>query len=379
MTQFYVLLSVTIGFVIVSYAIPRVIYISHLKKLFDIPNERSAAKVITPNLGGIGIFIGFYISVIITLNNFDLHNITCLLLASVVMFLVGLKDDLINMSPRKKLFYQLLTAMYLIFMGGVRITNLHGLMGIYELDIISSSMISLFAIVGLINAYNLIDGIDGLAAGIGILISIVFGSLFIIAGQVDYAIVSFSLTGSLIGFFFYNVFGRSNKIFMGDTGSLTLGIVFSFLMIKYLGLPDGPKHIIGSPAIALAIMIVPLVDTIRVMAIRISQKRSPFSADMNHIHHQLLRITDGNHLHASLIMIVTNFAFIGFATGFVDELGNNLMFSLILALGFSLPYIPVWVNKVNDRKKLEEERSIKVIRLRREASVDQAKVADNGK
>lgn len=379
MTQFYVLLSVTIGFVIVSYAIPRVIYISHLKKLFDIPNERSAAKVITPNLGGIGIFIGFYISVIITLNNFDLHNITCLLLASVVMFLVGLKDDLINMSPRKKLFYQLLTAMYLIFMGGVRITNLHGLMGIYELDIISSSMISLFAIVGLINAYNLIDGIDGLAAGIGILISIVFGSLFIIAGQVDYAIVSFSLTGSLIGFFFYNVFGRSNKIFMGDTGSLTLGIVFSFLMIKYLGLPDGPKHIIGSPAIALAIMIVPLVDTIRVMAIRISQKRSPFSADMNHIHHQLLRITDGNHLHASLIMIVTNFAFIGFATGFVDELGNNLMFSLILVLGFSLPYIPVWVNKVNDRKKLEEERSIKVIRLRREASVDQAKVADNGK
>lgn len=379
MTQFYVLLSLTIGFVIVTYAIPRIIYISHLKKLFDIPNERSAAKVITPNLGGIGIFIGFYISVIVTLNKFDLQNITCLLLASVVMFLVGLKDDLINMSPRKKLFYQLLTTMYLIFMGGVRITNLHGLMGIYELDIISSSLISLFAIVGLINAYNLIDGIDGLAAGIGILISIVFGSLFLVAGHVDYAVIAFSMTGSLIGFFFYNVFGRSNKIFMGDTGSLTLGIVFSFLMIKYLGLPDGPRHIIGSPAIALAIMIVPLVDTIRVMAIRISQKRSPFSADMNHIHHQLLRITDGNHLHASLIIIVTNFAFIGFATGFVDELGNNLMFFLILTLGFSLPFVPVWVNKMNDRKKLVKEDSIKVIRLRRAASVDQAKVADNAK
>lgn len=379
MTQFYVLLSLTIGFVIVTYAIPRIIYICHLKKLFDVPNERSAAKVITPNMGGVGIFIGFYISMIITLNNFDQQKITCLLLASLVMFLVGLKDDLINMSPRKKLFYQLLTAIYLIFMGGVRITNLHGLMGIYEIEIISSSLLSLVAIVGLINAYNLIDGIDGLAAGIGILISIVFGSLFIIAGHIEYAVIAFSMTGSLIGFFFYNVFGRTNKIFMGDTGSLTLGIVFSFLMIKFLELPESPLHIIGSPAVALSIMIVPLVDTIRVMVIRISQKRSPFSADMNHIHHQLLRITGGNHLHASLIMIVTNFAFIGVACGFVDEVGNNMMFLLILTLGFSLPYIPVWVNKVNDRKKQENEHSIKVIRLGRESSVNPSKVAEGMK
>lgn len=374
MIQFYILLSLIIGFVIVTYSIPRIIYISRQKKLFDIPNERSAAKVITPNLGGIAIFSGFYCSMMVSLNQFDIHSITSLMLTSLVMFLLGLKDDMIGLSPRKKLFFQLLAAMYLIFMGGVRINNLHGIMGIHEIDIISSSLLSLLAIVGIVNAYNLIDGIDGLAAGVGILISIVFGSLFMVAGEIVYAIVAFSMTGSLVAFFFFNVFGRTNKIFMGDTGSLLLGIVFAFLTIKYLGLPANVNHMIGVPAIALAIMIVPIVDTIRVMTIRISQKRSPFSPDMNHIHHQLLRLTGGNHLHASLIIIVANLSFIVFACGFVKIMGNNLMFLTILTAGFSLAYVPVWANKVIDSKTKNQQ--IKVIRLKREASVEQPKVAD---
>ena len=186
------------------------------------------------------------------------------------MFLIGLKDDLIGLSARKKLFFQLITAMYLVFMAGVRISNLHGILGIYEIDSTASSMLSLLAIVGIVNAYNLIDGIDGLAAGTGILISIVYGALFILSGQIEYGIVSFSLTGSLIAFFFFNVFGKANKIFMGDTGSLLLGIVFAFLTIKFLDQPGhSQSQLFGSPAIALSIMIVPIVDTIRVMIIRI--------------------------------------------------------------------------------------------------------------
>lgn len=365
MIQFYILLSLTIGFVIVSYAIPRIIFISNQKKLFDVPNERSAAKKITPTLGGIGIFAGFYISMTITLNNFDFHHLTCLLLASVCMFLTGLKDDLIGMSARKKLFFQVITASYMIFLGGLRITHMHGILGLEELDMLSSSLITLLAITGIVNAYNLIDGIDGLASGVGILISIVFGTLFIKAGQYDYAIVAFSLTGSLVAFFFFNVFGRVNKIFMGDTGSLTLGIVFAFLTIRFLELPESSHAVIGSPAIALAIMIVPIVDTLRVMAIRISQKRSPFSPDMNHIHHQLLRLTAGNHLHSSLIIIVSNFTFIIFSSLFIEVTGNNVMFMLILALGFALAYVPVMANKWNKQRHQEQD-SVKVIRLKEE-------------
>ena len=378
MIQFYILLSLVIGFVIVSYAIPKIIYISHEKKLFDVPNERSASRVITPNLGGIAIFAGFFISVIVSLHPFDIQPVICILLASMIMFLVGLKDDLIGLSPRKKLFFQLITAMYLIFMGGVRISNLHGILGIYEIDILSGSLLSLFAIVGIINAYNLIDGIDGLAAGIGILISTVFGSLFILSGQMVYALVSFSLTGSLIAFFFYNVFGRKNKIFMGDTGSLTLGIVFAFLTIKFLDQPgSSQQQLFGSPAVALAIMIVPIVDTIRVMTIRIAQKRSPFSADMNHIHHHLLRLTGNNHLHASLIMIATNLAFIAFACGFSKVIGNNGLFFILIAAGFSMATLPAWINKQNEKIKEDNEQStITMIPINSEDFVQQGKTAE---
>ncbi|HLN73517.1 MAG: MraY family glycosyltransferase [Methylococcaceae bacterium] len=375
MIQFYILQSLIIGFVIVTYAIPRIIYISNQKKLFDVPNERSAAKVITPTLGGVGIFAGFYISLSITLNNLNNQNLTCLLLASLVMFMVGLKDDLIGLSARRKLAFQLLTAGYLIFMSGVRITHLHGVLGIEELDVLSSSMVTLFTIVGIVNAYNLIDGIDGLASGLGILISITFGSLFIRAGHLEYAIVAFSLTGSLTAFFFFNVFGRTNKIFMGDTGSLTLGTIFAFLTIKYLGLPDGPRHIIGSPAIALAIMIVPVIDTLRVMTIRIAQRRSPFSPDMNHIHHQLLRINKGIHLHSSLIIIVANFTFIIFAVSFAELVSRNVMFFIILGAGFATAYVPVLVNK-QDTDYVKENGKLKVIHMNTDTQVKESKVAE---
>lgn len=375
MIQFYILQSLIIGFVIVTYAIPRIIYISNQKKLFDVPNERSAAKVITPTLGGVGIFAGFYISLAITLNNLNNQNLTCLMLAALVMFMIGLKDDLIGLSARRKLVFQLLVAGYLIFMSGVRITRLHGVLGIDELDVLSSSMVTLFTIVGLVNAYNLIDGIDGLASGLGILISITFGSLFIRAGHLEYAIVAFSLTGSLTAFFFFNVFGRTNKIFMGDTGSLTLGTIFAFLTIKYLGLPDGPRHIIGSPAIVLAIMIVPVIDTLRVMAIRIAQRRSPFSPDMNHIHHQLLRLNKGIHLHSSLIIIVANLTFIIFAVSFAELVSRNVMFFIILGAGFATAYVPVLANK-QKADYIREDEKLKVIHLKPETQVNKSKVAE---
>lgn len=378
MMPFYILLSVIIGFAIVSYTIPKIIFICREKKLFDVPNERSASRVITPSLGGVAIFAGFFISLIITLTYLDIQPITCLLLGTLVMFLTGLKDDLIGLSPRKKLIFQILTALYLIFLGGVSITNLHGILGFYEINTVFGSLLSLLLIVGIINAYNLIDGIDGLAAGVGILISIVFGALFTLAGHGEYAIVAFSLTGSLIAFFFFNVFGKENKIFMGDTGSLTLGIIFAFLTIKFINLPVlGQQQLFGSPAVALAIMIIPIVDTIRVMTIRMAQKKSPFSPDMNHIHHHLLRLTNYNHLHASLIIIVSNLAFITFACGFVYLLGNNLLFLLLVVSGFSVAYIPVWINKQNEAANLDKEESnVRVLPIVRENNIQKSQSAD---
>ena len=347
----YILLSFSISFAVVFFAIPKIITVANAKKLFDVPTHRSAnQEKIIPNLGGVAIFSGFFISTIISLEGFDINKIIGLLLTSLIMFLIGLKDDTIGLSPYKKLIGELFVAFYLVTLCNIRFTNLHGIFGINEINYSLSMFISVITIIGLINAFNLIDGIDGLAAGVGTVISCVYGFLFLYFGQLEYSIVSFSITGALIAFFFYNVFGKANKIFMGDTGSLTIGVIFAVLTIWFNEIiPINNIHstIWTSPAISLAIMIVPVIDIIRVFSIRLSQKVSPFSPDMNHIHHQLIKITK-NHLHASIIIIFVNIIFIFLSFGFIELIGNNILFVLILTMGFSLAYIPTLINKIRE-------------------------------
>jgi len=344
-------LSFALSFAIVFFAIPKIILVSNKKQLFDVPNHRKANQhKVIPNLGGIAIFSAIFIATLVALQGFDVNKISGILLAALIMFLMGLKDDTIGLSPNKKLTGQIIVTIYLIVVCNIRFLNLHGLFGIYEINYNLSLIISLITILGLINAFNLIDGIDGLAAGIGTIISLAYGFSFLYFGQIEYAILSFSLTGSLIAFFFYNVFGKENKIFMGDTGSLTLGIIFAVLTILFNEIIP-TRHIynlaLASPAISLSIMIVPIVDTIRVFYVRISQKRSPFSADMNHIHHHLIRITK-NHLHATIVMVIINLIFIFLSFGFIEILGNSHLFLLILILGFLCAYIPVFINRNRD-------------------------------
>lgn len=346
--KLYLLLSFSISFLVVLFAIPKIILVAKKKKLFDIPNQRSANQdKVIPNLGGIAIFSGFFISAVISLEGFDVKKIVSLLLASLIMFLIGLYDDTIGLSAKKKLLGQISVALYLAIVSNFRFTNLHGLFGINEINYISSVTLTTIAIIGLINAFNLIDGIDGLAAGIGTLISAVYGIIFLHFGQIEYAILSFSITGSLVAFFFYNVFGKANKIFMGDTGSLTLGVVFAVLTIWFNEIDTfkNPENQLWTlPAISLAIMIVPVVDSIRVFTIRIIHHKSPFSPDMNHIHHQLIKITN-NHLHATIIMVLGNLLLIYLSLGLIDVMGNNILFIFTLTLGFLLAYIPVLINK----------------------------------
>jgi UDP-N-acetylmuramyl pentapeptide phosphotransferase/UDP-N-acetylglucosamine-1-phosphate transferase len=249
-------------------------------------------------------------------------------------------------------------AFYVVTLGHYQITNLHGLFGIYEIEYFTGIILSVFVIVGIINSLNLIDGIDGLASGIGIIITGVFGILFLNAGDNLYAITCFSLTGSLVAFFLYNVFGNTNKIFMGDTGSLILGIVVALITIHFIELAPVSNMVFkGSSAIALAIIIVPIIDTVRVFAIRISQKRSPFSPDMNHIHHNLLKLT-GSHLASSSIMIAVNALIILLSFLLIEQVGNNVLFIILLISGFILASIPAYILKsqnINNPIKKEDK------------------------
>lgn len=342
-----IFLSLSISFTIAFFIIPKIVKVARTKHLFDIPNHRSASKQVVPRLGGIAILSGFILGFIFSSGDIKISSLKYMLAAIFIMFLIGLKDDLIGLAAKKKLFIQIVVAIMLTFLGKFRITNLHGIFGLYEIDFISGTILSILIIVGLINAINLTDGVDGLAGGISLLASIVYGYLFMQSGDHTYALVSLSLAGSLIAFLIYNIFGKTNKIFMGDSGSLILGTILAILTIHFNNLIPNSNIPAGLPAISLSLLIVPIVDTLRVFVLRIRQKKSPFTPDMNHIHHHLLRLTK-NHLNTTLIILGFNGLIVLFAFSFVNVLGNAWLFLILLLLGFILAWASARLNRLKD-------------------------------
>jgi UDP-N-acetylmuramyl pentapeptide phosphotransferase/UDP-N-acetylglucosamine-1-phosphate transferase len=332
-----------IGFVLVIISVPPVVRVAKAKKLFDAFNERKVHTKIVPPLGGVAIFIGFVLSSIIATDGLSFDSLKYIVASVIVMFFIGLKDDLMDISARKKLVIQFFAAVILVALGNVRFSNLQGVLGIHELNYFVSIVLSIFAVLVIINAFNLVDGIDGLASGLAMTAGTAFGIWFYISGNFQFAIMSFALVGSLAGFFLYNVFGNSNKLFMGDTGSLIIGIIVSALVVKFneLNLLSSPAYAVhAAPAVSFAIIIVPLIDVLRVMSIRIYQKRSPFSPDNNHVHHRLLKLYS-KHLKVTSIIVTTNVLLIGFAF-FLNSIiySVNVQFVLLFLVGTGLTFIP---------------------------------------
>jgi len=308
----YIITSFLLAIGISLYAVPIVIRVAHSLKLMDNPNERSAAKSPIPTLGGIAIFISFVFASTVGMSGDELPEMIYILSAVILMFFVGLKDDILMLSPWKKLVAQLITSSIIVFLAKIRFTNLHGFLGIGDIGMIPSVLLTFFVIIVIINAFNLMDGIDGLAAGLSMLAGIVFGGWFFISGHHDYAILSISLVGATAGFFFYNLYGKENKIFMGDTGSLVLGTLMAIIVIRFNEFnidQTQPFAIASAPAVSFGILIYPLVDTIRVFIIRLLQFKSPFTADKNHLHHRLLTL-GFSHKRATYTIISFNILFI---------------------------------------------------------------------
>jgi len=276
------------------------------------------------------------------------------MLGSVLMLTIGLKDDLIGISARKKFSIQLLAAGMIIVFGNVRLTNLHGLFGVYEVNAIIGGILTLFVLLSIVNAYNFIDGIDGLASGLGMLASLTFGTWFFLSGFNQYAIISFTLMGSLGGFFLYNVFGHKNKLFMGDTGSLFVGLIIAILVVKFneFNVANTAPHALNTaPVFSFAIVIVPLIDMLRVIVIRLLNGWSPAKGDRNHIHHRLLELVPV-HLPVTLIIIAVNVFMISLALLFNFMAFNiTLQFLVIFFAGVTLSFIPSFlIRKVKQQK-----------------------------
>lgn len=293
---------------IVTYlSIPSLIKLAVRLHLLDIPDERSSHQVSTPFLGGIAIFGGTFLSVVLFLPFAHLVSIKYILGAYLIIFMVGARDDVEPLTPSIKMAGQLLVSFILVFGGGIRLTSLYGMFGVWEISFAWSLFLTVFTILVIINAVNLIDGIDALCSSVGLLAMSTFGTWFYLTQHLEHAILAAALSGSLVSFLRFNY--TPAKIFMGDTGSLFIGLTCAIMAITFIE-TNGSTPIIeykysAAPAIAIAVLILPLTDLLRVFILRLIEGSSPFSPDRKHLHH-LLTDLGFSHIHTTLTLLALN-------------------------------------------------------------------------
>jgi UDP-N-acetylmuramyl pentapeptide phosphotransferase/UDP-N-acetylglucosamine-1-phosphate transferase len=373
-----VLLTASVSFMITFLAIPVIIQIAQQKKLYDLPDERKLHTKPIASLGGIGIFAGFFIAVLLSISGPTNPEFQYFFAASVIIFFLGVKDDIIVLSATKKFIGQVIAAAILIHLGNIRIDSMHGLLGFTSLPEAFSLALSYITIIVIINAYNLIDGVDGLAGTLGLLTMSVFGLYFFMVDMPAYALLSFSMAGSLFAFLIFNY--NPAKIFMGDSGSLLLGLINAILVIKFITVADYSGVILpikSAVAVGFAILMVPLADTLRVFSIRIFHGRSPFSPDRNHIHHLLLD-RGLNHKYVTGCCLLMNMLFIAIAY-FGRVLGPTYAMFIIISVAFiflsSILYLKKPVTELSASKSYQHnaepviQQTTKVVSINKEAAV----------
>lgn len=335
-----IFLGALTSFIIVFISIPSIIKVAKLKHLFDFPEERKAHKTERPTLGGLAIFAGVIFSFSFWSAEMYFPIRQYLIAAIVILFFIGMKDDIIIISPFKKLIGQILAAFIVVYFGGLRLTSFHGVFGIYALPEWLSITTTIFTILVIINSINFIDGIDGLAAGIGIIACLVFGVFLYSYGEYVLSLLAFSLLSGLLAFLRYNF--SPAKIFMGDTGSLLVGFVLSVLCIRFVEINKSATEAFitssFSPVLAISVLIVPLSDMLRIFCLRIYHGKSPFAPDRNHIHHRLLDL-GMNHFWASVTLYAASIFFI-VVTILLRKMNSMQLLSLVVLAALALNIVP---------------------------------------
>jgi len=356
--QFYLITAAfTASFIITFYGIPSVVKISRIKNLYDNPGTRTSHLVPIPRLGGTMVFAGVILSSVLFTGMEKAFELKYIIAGLLILFFIGLKDDIITLQPFKKAVGQTLASIIIVFCGGIKISFNLQEGGITEINLLLSILISIGIFLTLINSMNFIDGIDGLAAGVGTIASLSFGTWFILNGQISFAVICFALTGSLLAFLWYNLFSRSYKIFLGDTGSMIIGFLLAIFLIRFLDLNlHGPvmKTTEVAPSLALAILIVPVFDIFRIVFVRIIHGKSPFSADNNHIHHQVLQLA-GSHTKATAAILLVNLLMIILVLVF-RSLGNRILIPFLLLFSITISFLLAFRKK--NGKKSEPNRII---------------------
>ncbi len=313
MYDYDVIISFITAFALTYIVIPPIIRVAIKKNLYDVPDARRSHTEITPRLGGVAIFAGTIFSALLWTPFTEYEgNLQFVLCAFILIFLIGVKDDIDSISPSKKLIVEVIVALILFFKADVRISSLYGIGGVEHLNVFVSALLTVFTIIVIINALNLIDGINGLSGSLAIIITGTLGVWFLLVKRYDLAILALSTAGATSAFLKFNY--SPAQIFMGDTGALLLGLICSILTINFIELnamldPYHAFRINAAPGVAFGILILPLFDTLRVFITRILRGRHPLLPDRTHIHHLL--IDSGlTHMQATATLAGVNIFFI---------------------------------------------------------------------
>ncbi|MDR2145284.1 MAG: undecaprenyl/decaprenyl-phosphate alpha-N-acetylglucosaminyl 1-phosphate transferase [Tannerella sp.] len=324
MNYLYTFIALVSSIILALIVIPKILVIAEKHSLYDVPNERKTHKGNIPRIGGVSFVPCILISLLLTFGLYfmnidqtgsslppDTAEFSFLFSGLLLLYLGGVKDDLVGSRYRHKFVLQII-ASTLVVVSGTYINNMYGFLGIHELPAWIGMPLTVLVLVFIINAINLIDGMDGLASGISIIGLCIYGTLFQLHGLWFYAVLASGTVGVLIPFFYYNVFGnarKGKKLFMGDSGSLSLGLILGFLAVRYACYtPEIYLPLENTLVIAVSPILIPMLDVVRVMIVRAKKRRHIFKPDRNHIHHKLMDMGLANSV-SLMIMLGTGLSF----------------------------------------------------------------------
>lgn len=341
MTAYYLSLF-TIALCSTWWIYKKVLKIAQLKQIVDNPDARKMQKVPVPVLGGIAVFFGIIISLTTTGIYFETSSLFAITGVLVIMLYVGVMDDILSLSPAMRFLVEIIVVLLLIFCNKYSLNNFHGLWGIGQISEWIAVPLTVLACVGIINAINLIDGVNGLCSGYCIVASFIFGGYFIWADDQEAASLAVLSIGALLPFFFHNVFGKKSRMFIGDGGSLMMGTIISSFVIGALNcdspLADKVDANFGMIPFSLSILAIPIFDTVRVMTMRILRKKSPFQPDRTHLHHLLIDF-GFSHIGTALSVILSNLiVFAGWLISFLAGASIDMQLYIVIALGMLVTF-----------------------------------------
>lgn len=336
-----IVISVVTALLAVIWVYFKILKIAKDKDLVDNPNARKLQKTPVPVMGGIAVFFGMTVGVIVgaslgkALGWVPLSPVFPVVLTMILMLYCGAMDDIVGLTPQSRFIIEIVTLLGLIFTTGICADALHGLWGVENISWWIAVPLTVFSGVGIVNAVNMIDGVNGLSSGLCIMSCLLFGTVFLLAGDIPNALLAFVMVASLFPFFLHNVFGKKSRMFIGDAGTMMMGILLTWFALSTIHRKSNAAFMLNGNeanmiAMSLAILCVPVFDTVRVMTLRIMRHKSPFRPDKTHLHHVFIHVGI-SHSITSLSEIGINLLVVGIATLAV-ALGANKDWQLYIVI-----------------------------------------------